>query len=78
MKVRGQEPSGEAAAWVAMVKSHVAKTRFGAVQLIIHEGRVVRIERTEKIVFESGAADQTTGGQINSQRADQYNGGSRA
>jgi hypothetical protein len=78
MNVRGQERGGEAAAWVAVVQSHVERTRFGAVQVIIHEGRVVRIERTEKIVMESGAADQTTGGRINSQRADQSNGGSRA
>jgi hypothetical protein len=34
--------------WIALVRSKVEGLRYGVVQLIIHEGRVTQIERTEK------------------------------
>ena len=34
--------------WVALVREKVEGLRFGVVQLVIHEGRVTQIERTEK------------------------------
>lgn len=35
--------------WVALVRSHVENLRFGVVQLVVHDGRVTQIERTEKV-----------------------------
>jgi hypothetical protein len=35
--------------WIAIVKNHVENLRFGVVQLVIHDGRVTQIERTEKV-----------------------------
>jgi hypothetical protein len=35
--------------WVDIVKTKVAATRFGVVQVIIHDGKVTQIEQTEKI-----------------------------
>lgn len=35
--------------WVALVREKVESLRFGVVQLVVHEGRVTQIERTEKI-----------------------------
>jgi hypothetical protein len=35
--------------WVDTVRSQVGSVRFGLVQIVIHNGRVVQIEKTEKI-----------------------------
>lgn len=34
--------------WINVLRQHVASLRFGVIQVVIHEGRVVQIERTEK------------------------------
>ena len=34
--------------WVALVREKVAGLRYGVVQLVVHDGRVTQIERTEK------------------------------
>jgi hypothetical protein len=35
--------------WLQVLKSQVGSTRFGVVQIVIHDSRVVQIERTVKI-----------------------------
>jgi hypothetical protein len=35
--------------WLALVRSQVRDLRFGVVQLVVHDGRVTQIERTEKV-----------------------------
>jgi hypothetical protein len=37
------------AAWLPVVQQQIATLRFGVVQIIVHDGRVVQIERTEKV-----------------------------
>ena len=39
-------------AWVRSVVQAVRAIRFGAVELVIHDGRVVQIERREKVRIE--------------------------
>jgi hypothetical protein len=34
--------------WIALVREKVENLRFGVVQLVVHDGRVTQIERTEK------------------------------
>ncbi len=34
--------------WIAIVREKVESLRFGIVQLVVHDGRVTQIERTEK------------------------------
>ena len=34
--------------WIALVRKNVESLRYGVVQLIVHDGRVTQIERTEK------------------------------
>jgi len=34
--------------WIALVSKNVEGLRFGVVQLVVHDGRVTQIERTEK------------------------------
>ena len=38
--------------WVDTVRHQVSSVRFGLVQIVIHNGRVVQIEKTEKIRFD--------------------------
>jgi hypothetical protein len=38
------------ARWLALVQQQVERIRFGVVQIVIHESRVVRIEWTEKLL----------------------------
>ena len=35
--------------WLDLVRQHVGSLRFGVVQIVVHEKRVVQIERTEKV-----------------------------
>jgi hypothetical protein len=53
--------------WVETVRKQVRSLRFGLVQVVVHNGRVVQIEKTEKIRFDqvnanSFTADQNSGG----------------
>jgi hypothetical protein len=34
--------------WLAVVREKVESLRFGVVQVVVHDGRVTQIERTEK------------------------------
>ena len=40
--------TGDQSDWVEVIRQHAASLRFGVIQVVIHEGRVVQIERTEK------------------------------
>ncbi len=44
------------AAWIRSVLQAVRGTRYGSVEVVIHDGRVVQIERREKVRF--GEADR--------------------
>lgn len=38
--------------WLVALREQVGSLRFGVVQIVVHEGRVVQIERTEKVRFD--------------------------
>jgi hypothetical protein len=38
--------------WVDLLKEQVSSLRFGIVQIVVHDRRVVQIERTERFRFE--------------------------
>ena len=40
--------SSAAPDWIALVREKVEGLRYGVVQLVVHDGRVTQIERTEK------------------------------
>ena len=44
--------------WLALVRSKVRDLRFGVVQVVVHDGRVTQIERTEKTRLGSGAPER--------------------
>ena len=41
----------ESAEWLEALAPWVASLRFGVIQLVVHEARVVQMERTEKASF---------------------------
>ncbi len=38
--------------WLALVRQQVESLRYGVVQIVVHDARVTRIERTEKLRLE--------------------------
>lgn len=40
--------------WIALVREKVEGLRYGVVQLVVHDGRVTQIERTEKTRLATG------------------------
>jgi len=45
--------------WLALVRLKVRDLRYGVVQLVIHDGRVTQIERTEKTRLPSSSDNLT-------------------
>ena len=43
-----QPPAAAQPDWIALVREKVEGLRYGVVQLVVHDGRVIQIERTEK------------------------------
>jgi hypothetical protein len=41
-------PTEDESAWLAIVRQQVKSLRFGVVQIVVHNGTVVQIDRTEK------------------------------
>lgn len=35
------------------IRRHIASLRFGVVQVVVHEGRIVQVDRTEKFRLDS-------------------------
>ena len=46
--------------WLGLVASQVESLRFGIVQIVVHDSRVVQIDRTEKLRFDSADAPLQT------------------
>jgi hypothetical protein len=44
--------------WVKLVQAQVGSLKFGVVQIVVHDSRVVQIERTEKYRLERGQTDK--------------------
>jgi hypothetical protein len=43
--------------WVAILRTKVEGLRYGVVQVVVHDGRVTQIERTEKTRLLSAGPD---------------------
>ena len=48
-----EQGSGEGQSWLELVQRQVGSLNFGVVQIVVHEARVVQIERTEKVRLEN-------------------------
>jgi hypothetical protein len=66
-------------AWIRSVRDAVRDLRYGSVEVVVHEGRVVQIERREKVRFdEAGRRRPDSRGRdsLNEHRTDRQSGGS--
>jgi hypothetical protein len=43
------DAQGHDRSWLELIHKQVASLRFGIVQIVVHDSRVVQIERTEKL-----------------------------
>jgi hypothetical protein len=69
------ESDDKGAAWVRSVIQAVRSTRYGSVEVVIHEGRVVQIERREKVRFADDRQPDHRGRKSeNHDRADRVSG----
>ena len=48
--------------WLHLVREQVGTLRFGVVQIVVHENRVVHIERTEKVRLDRSATSEASHG----------------
>jgi len=48
-KTEAKEAGVEGLTWLETVRRQVGSLRFGVVQITVHEGQVVQIDRTEKL-----------------------------
>lgn len=44
--------------WLAIVRAKVEGLRFGVVQIVVHDGKVTQIERTEKTRLTGAGRDE--------------------
>lgn len=51
----GSEPPPAGASWIEIVQRYVSSLRFGVVEIVVHEGRVTQIERTERFRLDNRA-----------------------
>jgi hypothetical protein len=49
------ESSPDDQAWIRSLRDAVRDLRYGSVEVVVHEGRVVQIERREKLRFDDAA-----------------------
>lgn len=47
--IKVNPPEGKSEEWVDVVRRHVEMLRYGVVQIVVHDSRVVQVEKTEKI-----------------------------
>ena len=48
--IRQDEP-----AWIELIRRQVGSLRYGVVQIVVHDGRVTQIEKTERVRLERSA-----------------------
>lgn len=52
------EASPEDLKWLALVVEQVRSLRFGVVEIIVHDSRVIQIEKTEKLRLDKSPTDK--------------------
>jgi hypothetical protein len=47
--------------WLELVREQVNSLRFGVVEIVVHDGRVVQIEKTERVRLDKKEAETRPG-----------------
>ncbi len=58
---RSANPGGVDSPWQDVVERQVSALRFGSLQITVHEGKVVQIERSVKVRLDKPAAAEVRG-----------------
>lgn len=54
--------------WLEIVRQHVESLRFGTVEIIVHDSRVIQIEKTERVrLGKTGAGADTVRIELNAE-----------
>ena len=49
MQEESTSEKAQAPDWLALVQQHVQSLRYGVVQIVVHDGRVTQVEKTERV-----------------------------
>ncbi|HTR40625.1 MAG TPA: YezD family protein [Pseudomonadales bacterium] len=44
--------------WLELVIQHVGSLRYGVVEIVVHDSRVIQIEKTERVRLEKSSNDK--------------------
>jgi hypothetical protein len=44
--------------WLELVIQHVGSLRYGVVEIVVHDSRVIQIEKTERVRLEKASNDK--------------------
>lgn len=61
MQQSAQRSKNKDVQWLALVRQQVESLQYGVVQIVVHDARVTRIERTEKLRLEPGGKTESGG-----------------
>ena len=61
MQQSAQRSKNKDVQWLALVRQQVESLQYGVVQIVVHDARVTRIERTEKLRLEPGGKTEISG-----------------
>ena len=56
-KIETGLPSGALPEWLELVWRQVASLRYGAVEIVVHDSRVIQIEKTERVRLDKPAPE---------------------
>ena len=54
MTLNSNGSNGSEQNWQEIVRQHVESLRFGTVEIIVHDSRVIQIEKTERVRLTKG------------------------
>jgi len=52
--------ANEKTEWLEIVRRHVVSLRYGVVQIVVHDGQVTQIEKTERVRLDKTSAQTKT------------------
>ena len=56
--VRQKTPDGDDSKWIELVVQQVRSLRYGVVEVIVHDSRVIQIEKTERLRLEKNPGEK--------------------
>ena len=56
-KIETSLPSGALPEWLELVWRQVASLRYGAVEIVVHDSRVIQIEKNERVRLDKPAPE---------------------